>query len=148
MLESTHFCVSYFYHNILMQCKYNSISTLAQPYLVHKEFYHFNGSLVPPGPVLAAYTCYTTGSPPTTVSWIRNNAPLIIDDIRYSTMQIVINRSNSSYKNVLLVYNLTDILGDPVFRCSVHNAGGSTFGDIREGLTGKRRHGSLILSAS
>ena len=80
--------------------------------------------------------CETEGFPPTSVSWERNNVPLFIDGIRYSTEQIVTNRSTSSYKNILQVHHIIDLLGDPVFRCTISSDYGFVSGVFYDSFTG------------
>ena len=88
------------------------------------------------GSVVATYTCETRGFPPTWLSWTRNGELLTIDDTRYSTMQIVTNRAGSYFDNVLLVYDITELLGDPVYQCNVSSRFGSVVGDIQERVSG------------
>lgn len=106
--------------------------------MVRTEFRDFTGSLIRRGSAFATYTCFTKNSPPTYVSWTRDNVSLVIDDIHYGTMQVVTNQYSSSYKNILLVYDITEMLGNSTYRCLISNAGGNISGYIQGGNTGKQ----------
>ena len=88
---------------------------------------------------MASYTCFTRNFPPTTVAWSRNGEPIAIDDVLYSTTQIMTNRVSSSYQSVLFVHKITEVLGNPspTYACSITNAGGQVSGNIQGGITGK-----------
>ena len=68
-------------------------------------------------------TCVSTGSPATTVSWMRDGQPLIIDDSTYHLTQIVTDRSSSTYSNVLTVSDPSGVAG--TYICNVTNDLGS-----------------------
>ena len=51
-------------------------------------------------------------------------------------MQMVTNRVTSTFKNVLLVYDIRELLGNPVYDCYINSGRGSVTGDISGGLTG------------
>ena len=103
--------------------------------LVRAHFTQYDNATMS-GSVVATYTCETQGFPPTWLSWRRNGELLIIDDTRYSTMQIVTDHAGSYFDNVLLVYDIMELLGDPVYQCNVSSHFGSVVGDIRESLSG------------
>lgn len=113
------------------------ITHSAQLQLAGVEFQNLVDTSTIPGSVLATYSCFTQNSPPTTLSWTKNGVPLTIDNIHYRTIQVVTNRLTSSYKNILLVYDITALLGNPTFTCNIRtNDGQHVSGDIQEGLTG------------
>ena len=97
---------------------------------------YYDSNMVTTGGVVAEYTCETQGFPPTWLSWKRNGELVIVDDIHYSIKQIVTDRMNSSFKNSLMVYDIKELLGEPVYQCNVTSHFGSVIGDINEGLTG------------
>ena len=74
-------------------------------------------------------TCVSTGSPATTVSWMRDGQPLIIDDSTYHLTQTITDRSSSTYSNVLTVSDPSGVAG--TYNCTVTNDLGS---DSREVL--------------
>ena len=79
----------------------------------------------------SALTCTTAGSPPTTVSWIRDGQPLTIDGDTYQMTQTVINRASATFENVLTINQpLASIVGS-TFTCTVTNVLGS---DTSDGL--------------
>ena len=84
-------------------------------------------------------TCISTGSPATTVTWMRNGQPLAIDGDTYQLSQTVTNRASSTYENVLTInLPLASILdGDNSFTCTVTNELGSVTSDSLQ-LEGKR----------
>ena len=70
--------------------------------------------------------CVSTGSPATTVSWMKDG--LLIDDITgYTLTQTVTDRVNSTYSNVLRVSE-----GDPgsTYTCTVSNELGNSTRDV------------------
>ena len=72
-------------------------------------------------------TCVSTGSPATTVSWMRDGQSLIIDDSTYHLTQTITDRSSSTYSNVLTVSDPSGVAG--TYNCTVTNDLGS---DSRE----------------
>ena len=116
----------------------NFFSYLGQPYLVQQEFEDLTDSPTSSGSVAARYTCYTRNYPPTTVTWLRNSDPLVIDNEYYSTTQVLTDRVSSSYESVLLVHKVTEIFGNPppTYACSISTAGRNVVGYIGRGITG------------
>ena len=111
---------------------------LEQPHLVQQEFQDLTDSSTSSGSVVASYTCSTRNYPPTTVTWLRNGDPLVIDNEYYSTTQVITDRVSSSYKSVLLVHKVTEVFGNPppTYACSISTAGGNVVGYIDRGITG------------
>ena len=71
--------------------------------------------------------CTTTGSPPTTVSWMRNGDELTtsVGAGRYTSSQTVIDRPSSTYDNVLTIKgSYEDAVGD--YSCDISNSLGAT----------------------
>ena len=72
-------------------------------------------------------TCTSTGSPPTTVTWIRNQATLSAEG-KYTFSQIVINRRFSTYDNVLTIKgDDVDAMGNYI--CKISNSLYETFAE-------------------
>ena len=67
--------------------------------------------------------CISIGGPITTVTWRRNNQPLMIDGTRYQQTQMIVNTENAAYKNTLYSDNNRNFVG--VFTCTVQNIRGS-----------------------
>ena len=111
---------------------------LGRPYLVQQEFQHLTDSPTSSGSVVARYTCSTRNCPPTTVTWLRNGAPVVIDNVYYSATQVLTDRVSSSYESVLLVHKVTEVFGNPppTYACSISTAGGNVVGYIERGITG------------
>ena len=86
---------------------------------------------------LAQIECYTTRSPATNVTWMRNGEVLTIDGVKYDAMQIVTDRIHSSYRNILLVNDVLSIVGNLIFSCNISNINGSTSLSIPTNITGK-----------
>ena len=72
-------------------------------------------------------TCTSTGSPPTNVSWTRNQVNLITSESqgKYLSSQKVIDRPSSTYDNVLTIKgSYEDAVGD--YSCTITNSIGET----------------------
>ena len=80
-------------------------------------------------------TCTTTGSPATTVTWMKDGSPLDIDGTTYSMEQNVTVRANSTYDSVLTINdgNRNDL---GTYSCEVQNALG-TYGPTVVDVSGK-----------
>ena len=67
-------------------------------------------------------SCVSTGGPPTTTRWIKDNKPLEIDGITYNQSQILINGSTSTYITTLFMHpqEQTRIIGN--YTCVVNNS--------------------------
>lgn len=55
------------------------------------------------GSFSSTLTCTSTGSPATTVAWLKDGQPLSIDGSTYQLTQAVANRAESTYENVLTI---------------------------------------------
>ncbi len=79
-------------------------------------------------------TCTSTGSPATTVTWMKNGSPLVIDGTTYSMEQTVTGRNTSTYDNILTIANVSDdVVGN--YTCTVGNALGNA--SAEEEVTGQ-----------
>ena len=64
--------------------------------------------------------CVSTGSPATTVSWMKDGQPLITDDSTdYTLTQTITDRVSSTYSNVLTVSEGVSVAG--TYTCTVTN---------------------------
>ena len=87
-------------------------------------------------------TCTTTGSPPTTVAWMRNGAELTTSEGggRYTSSQTVIDRPSSTFDNVLTIKgSYGDAVGD--YSCNISNSLGET--SAEKTING---NGNIVLS--
>ena len=75
-------------------------------------------------------TCVSTGSPATTVSWVKDGVPLSIDGSTYQLTQTITDRVSSTYSNVLTVSETapTGIAG--TYTCTVSNDLGTDSSDV------------------
>ncbi len=77
-----------------------------------------NGSVSP-----FTFTCTSTGSPPTTVIWTKDNKEIVVDGTVFSLSRTVVNRTTATFKNVLTVDDeFADMIGN--YSCSVANVFG------------------------
>ena len=69
--------------------------------------------------------CTTSGSPPTKVTWTRNDAIIDRNDGMYKPAQTLINRTSTVYENVLIVDgSFEDAVGN--YSCTVENSLGTS----------------------
>ena len=85
---------------------------------------------------MAVIECYTTGSPPTDVVWQRNGEVIDVDGDYYETMQIVTNRRNSHYRNILVVNDIVSVIGSLTFTCVISNWYGSVSLNVTTNVSG------------
>ena len=77
------------------------------------------------GPQSSSLTCTSSGSPATTVTWMRDGQPLTIDGGLYQLSQTVTNRSLSTYENVLTINAAMSYIYRHTYTCTVTNVLGS-----------------------
>ena len=70
-------------------------------------------------------TCVSTGSPATTVSWMKDGQSLSIDGSTYQLTQTVTDRASSTYSNVLTVSETAPTGVAGTYTCTVSNDLGS-----------------------
>ena len=66
-------------------------------------------------------TCTSTGGPPTTVTWRKNDVP--INESLYEQSQRLVNTVTATYENVLFNDNVANFVG--AFTCGVSNVRGT-----------------------
>ena len=84
---------------------------------------------------LGLIICNTSGFPPTSVVWKKNNSSVNGDSSAYQTMQRVVWRATSAYSNILIIFDVLGVLGNITYTCSVRNPAGEVSRDIQ--LTNK-----------
>ena len=85
---------------------------------------------------LAQIECYTTNSPPTTVIWKKDSDVIDVETNRYTALQIVIDRRNSHYQNILMIRDIWDIMGSSTFTCEIENSAGSIHHSVSIDIAG------------
>ena len=85
---------------------------------------------------MAELVCYTTNVPPTKIVWLRNGEEIDIDGVTYVSQQIVVDRINSHYRNILLVKEVINFIGNLTFTCNVSNLYGNASLDISTHVAG------------
>ena len=85
---------------------------------------------------MAELVCYTTNAPPTNIVWLRDGEEIDIDGVTYDSHQMVVDRINSHYRNILLVKEVKNIIGNLTFTCRVSNLYGSASFDIFTHVSG------------
>ena len=75
-------------------------------------------------------TCVSTGSPATTVSWMKDGQPLTIDGSIYHLTQTITDRSSSTYSNVLTVSETAPSGVAGTYNCTVTNELGSDSSEV------------------
>ena len=76
-------------------------------------------------PATRTLTCTSTGSPATTVTWLREGTVLTIDETVYTATQDVTDRRASTYENVLTIAAVDDTTVG-TYSCSVENTLGTS----------------------
>ena len=91
----------------------------APPRITHLSF--------TPGSMLSTLTCISTGSPATTVTWMRDGQPLTIDGSTYYLTHTVTRKRSASatYENVLTINAAVSDIYRHTYTCTVVNALGS-----------------------
>ena len=74
------------------------------------------------GPTLTL-TCRAIGGPPTTLTWLRNGNPIVIDGMIYSQSQTVVDMETAEYETTLTADGLSSLVG--VIECVASNARGT-----------------------
>lgn len=85
------------------------------------------------GSFSSTLTCTSTGSPATTVAWLKDGQPLSIGGSTYQLTQAVANRAESTYENVLTINDKLANIIDHNYTCRVNNILGSASRDIYVG---------------
>ena len=81
-------------------------------------------------------TCSTSDSPPTKVIWMCDGDNITTSDGDFETMQVVTNRRNVYYDNILIVKNATRAAGIHDYTCTVMNSQGSDTHTITTNIPG------------
>ena len=87
------------------------------PRITHLEFTH--------DPISSTLTCISTGSPATTVTWMKDGQPLTIDGSTYFLTHTVIYGRRTTYENVLTINAEVYSIYRHMYTCTVVNALGS-----------------------
>ena len=69
--------------------------------------------------------CTSTGGPATSVTWRRDNTPLVVDGTTYEHSQIITDTDTATYQNRLRIVDKSATLSG-TYTCSVGNSRGST----------------------
>ena len=85
---------------------------------------------------LGTLECLTRYSPPTTITWLRDGVPVLVDGDKYEMIQTVTNRGNSYYNSTLLIRYAADLAGNHTYTCTITNNAGTTTQSIRTTMTG------------
>lgn len=67
-------------------------------------------------------SCISTGGPPTSTRWIKDNKLLEIDGITYNQSQTLINGSTSTYITTLFMYPQEQVQIAGNYTCVVNNS--------------------------
>ena len=73
---------------------------------------------------LAEFSCVSSGSPPTNITWLRNGQR-INKEHGFHTGVRVINRYSYIFNNTLSVYNVTGAVGRNIYTCIIKNQVGT-----------------------
>ena len=67
-------------------------------------------------------SCISTGGPPTTVSWMKDDHPIIANGTTYWQTQTIVNQSSSTYATILYVgpREPDQVIGN--YTCKVENS--------------------------
>ena len=83
---------------------------------------------------MAEIECYTMNSPPTHVVWLRNGEEIEPNE-SYETLQVVVDRRNSHYRNILVVRDVLGVM-NVSYTCNISNSAGSTQHNVTIDLPG------------
>ena len=90
----------------------------------------------PNSEAMAEIVCYTSNTPPTTVVWMKSGEVIDADETAYDSLQVVVDRVDSHYRNILVVKEITSNIGDLTFTCNVSNLYGSVLFTVSTNLSG------------
>ena len=94
--------------------------------------------------IILNITCSTSDSPPTKVVWYRDGETIVIDGIDYDAEQVVTNRHNMYYDNVLYMKNAVYAAGRHEYKCGVENTEGNDMHSITTNVPGKHHNKPLL----
>ena len=104
------------------------------PTIYNKNYQHFHLTSI------LTLECRSKNSIPTNVIWLMNDTVVDISQPFYQTMQIVdaqYSRTGSYFRNILIVNDLLEALGNPTYTCIVENTFGKDSEDIAVHKEGK-----------
>ena len=93
---------------------------------------------------LGTIECLTEEGPPTDVTWLRDDEPVLVDGDKYEMIQTVTDRGGFYYNNSLLIRHAADLVGSHIYTCIFANSRGGSNESISTTLTGERYYGKLI----
>ena len=97
---------------------------VGRPTVYYSNYQHFHLTSI------LTLECRSKYSIPTNVTWLMNDTVVDISQPFYQTMQIVDARYSSYFRNILIVNDLLEALGNPTYTCLVENSFGNDSEDI------------------
>jgi hypothetical protein len=76
-------------------------------------------------------TCTSSGGPATSVTWSRDNAPLVVDGITYQQSQVITDTNNATYQNRLRI--VLRSFESHLYSCTVSNLRGNNSAQLSVG---------------
>ena len=86
---------------------------------------------------LMEITCSTSDSPPTTVQCSCDGELIDFSCDDFDLVQVVTNRRNVYYDNIVVVKDVTKVAGKHVYRCNISNSRGSDTCEVETNIPGK-----------
>ena len=86
---------------------------------------------------LATVTCSTQNSPPTNVTWMKDEEELLLNGTEYRSIHEVTDRANSYYNVKLIIGDITGIGGIHNYTCVINNTIGGHWRMITTNVSGK-----------
>jgi hypothetical protein len=79
--------------------------------------------------------CTSSGGPATSVTWSRDNTPLVVDGTTYQQSQVIIDTNTATYQNRLKIAENVIVDENGLYACTVSNLRGSNSSQIQIGGT-------------
>ena len=123
-------CMNYWRHvSYILNAAGDSLSITSSSY---RNSSNVVGTTLLPTSKLAEFSCISSGSPPTNITWLRNGQR-VNEEHGFHTGVRVLDRYSYIFNNTLSVYNVTGAVGRNIYTCIIKNQVG-TFNFVNTGI--------------